>query len=100
MLENILIAATIICFAGILVITFYVRWKVFGAYQVLMRNRVEFENAHVFDQKRLKAEILPKYPTLEKEILTFTKGIRFSIRAGTALIVCLTLCGGVLMYYR
>ncbi|MCP4442074.1 MAG: hypothetical protein GY810_24455 [Aureispira sp.] len=100
MLDNILIAGTIICFAGILVITFYVRWKVFGAYQVLVRNRVEFESAHIFDQALLKEEILPKYPNLQKEILTFTKGIRFSIRAGTALVVCLTLCGGVLMYNR
>ncbi len=100
MLENILIVATIVCFAGILVITFYVRWKVFSAYQVLVRNRVQFESAHIFNQERLKVEILPKYPNLQKEILTFTKGIRFSIRAGTALIICLTLCGGTLMYFR
>lgn len=100
MLEKLLIFLTIAAFVAILLLSFYFRLKVLKAYKILVRNRVQFGQEHLFNKKRLEEEIVPNYPQFEKEIYQFVNGIRLSMRLASVLIFIITLCGGVLMYFR
>ncbi len=95
-----LISAIIGLFVAMLFVNIYFRVKVLKAYKVLVQNRVEFKAVHVFNKKRMAEEILPKYPTLKKEITDFANHIRYSIKMATVLIILITAFGAVLMYYR
>ncbi len=95
-----LISIVIGLFAAMLFVNLYFRLKVIRAYRVLVQNRVEFGAGHVFNLRRMREEILPRYPHLETEILTFSNHLRYSIRMATVLLALITLFGGILMYYR
>ena len=69
-------------------------------YGILVRNRVEFDKSHMFNREKLEAEILPKYPEQRKNILAFIGGIKLSMRLATAMIAVITICGGVLMFWK
>jgi hypothetical protein len=100
MIENILIAGSIISFAALFSVVVYFRIRVLKAYGILIRNRVQFDIQHVFNKKRLESEILPKYPDQKKEILAFVYGIRLSITMVTVLMFVITFCGATLMFFR
>lgn len=87
-------------FVGMLFLNIYFRVKVLKAYKVLVQNRIEFKAIHVLNSKKMVDEVIPHYPQFEREILTFSSHIRYSIRMATVLIVLITLFGAVLMYYR
>ncbi len=87
-------------FVGMLFLNIYFRVKVLKAYKVLVQNRIEFKAIHVFNSRKMEDEVLPHYPQFEREILTFSSHIRYSIRMATVLIALITLFGAVLMYYR
>jgi hypothetical protein len=95
-----LISIVIGLFVAMLFVNLYFRAKVFRAYGVLVRNKVEFGAAHLFNKKKMEAEILPKYPQLRTEILTFVQYIHASIRMATVLVVLITAFGAILMWYR
>jgi len=100
LLVNVLIVGSIAAFVALLLTSFYFRYKVLTAYQVLRRNEVAFERAHIFDTARLEAEVLPRYPQFEKEIRQFVGGIRLSMRIATYLIVIITIFAAALMFLR
>lgn len=87
-------------FVALLFLNLYFRAKVFKVYGVLVRNRVEFGAAHIFNRKKLEEEILPRYPQFRQEIETFIRHMRYSIRMATVLLVLITAFGAVLMWYR
>lgn len=87
-------------FVAMLFVNLYFRAKVLKSYGVLVRNKVEFGAAHIFNRKKLEEEILPKYPNLRNEIESFIKHMRYSIRMASLLLLLITLFGAVLMYYR
>lgn len=87
-------------FIALLFLNLYFRAKVFKVYGVLVRNRVEFGAAHIFNRKKLEEEILPRYPQFRQEIETFIRHMRYSIRMATVLLVLITAFGAVLMWYR
>ncbi len=87
-------------FVGMLFLNIYFRIKVLKAYKVLVQNQVEFKAMHLFNSKKMKEEVIPHYPQLETEILTFSSHIQYSIKMATVLIILITLFGAVLMYYR
>jgi hypothetical protein len=98
MLENTLISCTIISFICLFAVVVYFRIKVLKAYGVLIRNRVQFDIAHIFNKKRMEEEILGKYPAHEKTIRDFAFGIRFSMRMVTVFMILISLFAGALMY--
>ncbi len=100
MLVNILIVGCIAGFVCLLLTSFYFRYRVLTAYQVLRRNQVAFDKAHIFDKTRLEAEILPRYPAHREDILRFVGGIRLSMRIASYLIVIITIFAAVLMFIR
>jgi hypothetical protein len=85
---------------AMLFVNLYFRAKVFKVYGILVRNKVEFGAAHIFNRKKLEEEILPRYPQFQNEIETFIKHMRNSIRMASVLLLLITLFGGILMYFR
>jgi hypothetical protein len=95
-----LVSIVIGLFVALLFLNLYFRFKVFRLYGVLVRNKVEFGAAHIFNKARMEAEILPRYPKLRQEIESFARHIRYSVRMATYLILLITLFGGILMWFR
>ena len=87
-------------FVAMLFINVYFRAKVLKTYKRLVQNRVEFGAAHLFNRKKMEAEVLPKYPHMRQDILDFSNHIQYSIRMASVLIALITLFGAVLMYFR
>ncbi len=95
-----LISIVIGLFAAMLFLNVYFRVKVFRTYRTLVKNRVEFGAAHIFNREKMEAEVLPRYPHLRREIEAFVNHMRYSIRMASVLIFLITLFGGILMYFR
>ncbi len=95
-----LVTILILLFVGMLFINIYFRVKAMKSYKYLVQNEVDMGTVHFFDTKRMKSEILPKYPEHAEEIELFVSNIRKSIRMGTVLLLLITIFGGILMYYR
>lgn len=87
-------------FVAMLFVNVYFRAKVLKTYGRLVRNRVEFGAAHIFNKKKMEEEILPKYPHMRQDILDFTNHMQYSIKMASVLIVLITLFGAALMYFR
>jgi len=99
-LTGLLLFSVIAAFAAMVFLNVYFRVKVFKSYKTLVKNRVEFGAAHLFNKERMEREIMPKYPHMREEIETFVRHLRFSIRMATVLIALITLFGAILMYFR
>jgi len=95
-----LISIVIGLFVAMLFLNLYFRVKVLRSYRKLLKNRVEFGAAHLFDKNKMEAEVMPRYPHMREEIETFTSHIRYSMRMATVLLALITLFGAILMYYR
>lgn len=95
-----LLAIIIGLFVAMLFLNLYFRAKVLKVYGVLVRNRVEFGAAHIFNRQKLEDEILPRYPQFRNEIETFVRHIRYSIRMASVLLLLITAFGAVLMWFR
>ena len=95
-----LVSIVIGLFVAMLFVNLYFRAKVLKAYGVLVRNKVEFSAVHVFNRKKLEAEILPRYPQFKTEIETFIRHMRYSIKMASVLLFLVTVFGAILMYFR
>lgn len=95
-----LISIVIGLFAAMLFLNIYFRIKVLKAYKVLVRNKVDFGAAHVFNRSKREAEVHPRYPQMKDEIETFANHLRYSIRMASVLMALITLFGAILMYFR
>jgi hypothetical protein len=80
-------------FIAMLFVNVYFRAKVLKTYGRLVKNRVEFSAAHVFNRKKLEAEVLPKYPHMRQDILDFSNHMQYSIKMASVLIVLITAFG-------
>jgi len=97
---EILATVIIALFVAMLFLNVYFRVKVLKTYKRLVQNRVEFGAAHVFNRKKLEAEVLPKYPNQRQDILDFSNHMQYSIKMASVLIALITLMGAVLMYFN
>lgn len=95
-----LVSIVIGLFVAMLFLNLYFRAKVLKVYGVLVRNRVQFGAAHVFNRKKLEEEVLTRYPQFKNEIETFIRHMRYSIQMASVLIALITAFGAVLMYFR
>lgn len=97
---TLLISIVIGLFVAMLFVNLYFRAKVLKVYGILVRNKVQFGAAHIFNREKLEQEVLPRYPQFKKEIEDFIRHMRFSIQMASLLIFLITAFGAVLMYYR
>jgi hypothetical protein len=95
-----LISIIIALFVAMLFVNLYFRARVLKLYGVLVRNRVQFGAAHLFDRQKLETEVIARHPQLRAEIEGFVNNMRYSIRMASVLILLITAFGAVLMYYR
>lgn len=95
-----LISIVIGLFVAMLFVNLYFRAKVLKVYGILVRNRVQFGAAHIFNRQKLEEEILPRYPKFRNEIESFVRHMRYSIRMATVLVALITAFGAILMYFR
>jgi hypothetical protein len=95
-----LISVVIGLFVAMLFVNLYFRAKVFRSYGNLVRNKVDFTAAHLFNKKKMEEEIVAKYPHMREEILTFQRYIHASIRMASVLVALITAFGAILMWYR
>ena len=79
MFENIILIATSL-FIGLLVMNLFFRLKLLKLYRKLVEGEVDFPPSMLFNQRKLKEEIVPRYPGYENEILEFSKKLNISIR--------------------
>ena len=99
-MEYLLISLVIGLFIAMVFVNVYFRVKVLKTYKKLVQNRVEFGAAHLFNKKKMEAEIYPRYPHMKEDIALFESHIKYSIRMAVILIVLITIFGAILMYYR
>lgn len=95
-----LVSIIIGLFVAMLFVNIYFRMRVLRTYRKLVKHRVEFGAAHVFNRQKMEEEIFPLYPEMKDDILVFVNHLRYSIRMATVLIALITLFGAVLMYFR
>jgi len=95
-----LISLVIGLFIAMLFLNIYFRMKVLAAYKVLVKNKVDFGAAHIFNDERMAKEIYPHYPDQVENIKIFVRHIRYSIKMATVLTTLITLFGAILMWYR
>ncbi|MFK7796330.1 MAG: hypothetical protein AB8E82_02675 [Aureispira sp.] len=99
-MQNTLITITIVAFGLLLLTNVFFRIKTFRTFQKLADKGVRFGRQHVFNRSLLEAEILPRYPQEKDLILAHINSMKRSFRISSLCMVVLTICGGVLMYYR
>lgn len=87
-------------FAAILFVNVYFRIKVIKHFRKITKAGVEFGARHVFDQKRLESEVIPRYPESANDILVFAKHLRKAMKFATALFILICLVGWILMKWR
>jgi hypothetical protein len=97
---TLLVSIVIGLFVAMLFVNLYFRAKVLKVYGVLVRNKVEFGAAHIFNREKLESEILPRYPMFRTEIESFVRHMRYSIKMASVLLVLITAFGAILMYFR
>jgi hypothetical protein len=99
-MQTLLLSIVAGLFIAMLFVNLYFRAKVFKLYGILVRNRVEFGAAHIFSQKKLASEILPRYPKFKQEIESFIQHMRYSIKMASVLLLLITAFGAILMFFR
>lgn len=82
-----------LAFVLILVLNLVIRLKVLGLYKRLINHRVDFEPVHFFNPKKLKEEILPKYPEHKSDIIKFVGLVRFSMTMASIIILLIIIFG-------
>lgn len=85
-----------LAFLAMLILNIYFRVKVLGYYKDLVKNEVQFDIKDLLDIKKLKNEVVPKYPHMENEIIKFSTNIRNSILLAFGMIVLIALCWSIL----
>ncbi|MCH2045789.1 MAG: hypothetical protein MK212_16855 [Saprospiraceae bacterium] len=99
-MPDIVTIITLVAFGVILIINLFVRVRVLQNYRILVKNQIEFDKEHMWDMSKLKAEILPKYPKFEKNIVAFVRGIQISRYCNFALVIIVSVFVFLLMFNK
>ena len=82
-----------VAFVLILILNIVIRLRVLKLYRTLVNARVDFEPKHFFNPRKLKEEILPKYPDHREQIIKFVGLVRFSMTMASIIIVLIIIFG-------
>jgi hypothetical protein len=70
--------------------------KVLRSFRYLSKNKVEFNIGQLFNDARLKNEVLSKYPKHNEEIKLFAHHIKSSFKIAIGIILGIVLAGVIL----
>ncbi len=62
----------------------------------MVQNSVEFDSSHIFNDTKMRNEVINKYPNFAKEILGFSGHIKKSISIAVILVILITIMGFIL----
>ncbi len=94
---SILLTSVIVAlFCALLFLNLYFRMKVLRSFRYLSKNKIEFNVGQLFNDGRLKKEVLPKYPKHRGEIELFAHHIKTSFKIAIAIILAIVLAGIIL----
>jgi hypothetical protein len=99
-MQNTLITITIVTFGLLLLSNLFFRIKTFRTFRKLAEAGVHFNRQQVFNPRLLEEQVLRKHPKHKALILAHVNSMKTSLRISSLCMVVLTICGGVLMYYR
>lgn len=94
-----LIILIVLAFLAMLILNVYFRVKVLKYYRVLVQNRIEFDVKDLLDTKKLREEVVPRYPAFEEEIIKFSTNIRNSVLLAIGMILLISLCWSILYLF-
>ncbi len=95
-MSQLLIYLVIGLFVAMIFLNVYFRMKVLKVYKKLVQNEVQFDNSHIFSPKKMKSEILPRYPKHKDDILLFVSHIKYSLKMASVLILLIFVAGLIL----
>ncbi len=87
-------------FVALLFVNIYFRMKVLKHYRVLRKNKVEFPAYYILKEAEMERDVLHHYPGFEENIRTFCNHIRHSIKIAMAIVVFISILGGIIVYYN
>jgi len=94
---NVVLTSIIIALVCSLVfLNIYFRKKLLQSFRYLSKNKVEFNIGQLFNDERLKKEVLPKYPRHKEEIELFAHHIKSSLKIAIGIILGIILAGVIL----
>jgi len=99
-MQDTLITISIVTFGLLLLANVFFRIRTFMTFKKLAHKGIGFTKEHIFDRNRLEKEVLARHPEDRALILSHVNSIKLSMRISVLAVLVLTLCGGVLMYYR
>ncbi len=99
-MEDTLISITLGTFGLLLLANIYFRIHTFRTFNQLSKKGVAFTRAHVFDTALMEREVLVKHPNERALIQKHVRSMKASANISVLCMVVITICGGVLMYYR
>ena len=77
----------------VLILNVTLRVYVLKLYRRLVKEKVDFEPSHFFNEKKLKTEILPRYPDHEAEILRFVRLVKLSMTMASVILLIIIYLG-------
>lgn len=99
-MQNTLVTILIAAFGILLLANVFFRVKTFRTFRRLAEAGVAIGRQHLFDAALLEKEVLARYPKHRDLIRAHVNSLKLSLRISSLCMVVITLCGGVLMYYR
>lgn len=99
-MQNTLITVLIAAFGLLLLANVFFRIKTFRTFKRLAESNISIGRQHLFNNALLEKEVLAHYPQHRDLIHAHVSSLKLSLRISSLCMVVITLCGGVLMYYR
>lgn len=99
-MQNTLVTILVATFGILLVANVFFRIKTFRTFQRLADAGVAIGRQHLFNAVLLEKEVLERHPQHRDLIRAHVNSLKLSLRISSLCMVVITLCGGVLMYYR
>jgi len=82
-----------------IVFNVYFRYKILGDYKYLVKNKIDFGMAHIFNEARLEKEIIPHYKGHQEVIRSFCAKIRKSLYTALGLIFLILVVAFIIKNY-
>ena len=81
----------------LLALNVVLRLYVFKLYRTLLKEEIDFEPKHFFNQNKLEDEVIPRYPEHADVIRSFVKWVQFSMTMASIMLVLILYLGYTLI---
>lgn len=85
-------------FCGLLFLNIYFRMKILKSFRYLSQKNIEFNIGHIFNEEKLRTEVLPRYPKDKERIEEFVRQIKRSLKIALVVILGISIAGFLLNF--